>query len=361
MTIHSLLVITFELDDTSPVLGWQAQVVRALAQRLDRVGVMTDRLGSFDAPDNVRVEVNTSPTKGLLGRAQRLVRVERTLNRVIREESIEACFVHMNHRAVPRDAAVARLHRLPVLLWYAHGTVTPSLRIAHRLSSRVVTSTPEGFRVPSRKVHVIGQGIDLSSSSPRFGPVDGDLVITTGRITPRKRLDLVIEAAALLYSRRPDSTVRFRVIGPTLTEDDEAFKRQLSTSVSRRGLDGRVELSGPIPSTAIAGAHQQAFLHLNLSETGSMDKTVLEALAAGVPVLTSNPAFRSLLGDHPEMYLSGSAAGDVADAILSIHDSRDRVDRSRLRALVDGRHDLDSYADRVCEHLDDLVRAGDLP
>ena len=48
-----LLVVNYEMDDGSPVLAWQAGVVRELARRADRVAVLTERAGPCALPGNV--------------------------------------------------------------------------------------------------------------------------------------------------------------------------------------------------------------------------------------------------------------------------------------------------------------------
>ena len=57
-----------------------------------------------------------------------------------------------------------------MVLWYAHTSVTPTLRLAHALADRCLTSTPAGFRIPSEKLFVVGQGIDLDQFRHRRAP-----------------------------------------------------------------------------------------------------------------------------------------------------------------------------------------------
>src|SRR6185369_6081008 len=56
-----LLVVNYEMDDGSPVLAWQAGVVRELARRADRVAVLTERAGECVLPGNVAMETVPRP------------------------------------------------------------------------------------------------------------------------------------------------------------------------------------------------------------------------------------------------------------------------------------------------------------
>ena len=44
--------------------------------------------------------------------------------------------------------------------------------------------------------------------------------------------------------------------------------------------------------------YQSGDLFVNLSDTGSLDKAVLEAMACGLKILTSNEAFKSVLKEE---------------------------------------------------------------
>lgn len=43
--------------------------------------------------------------------------------------------------------------------------------------------------------------------------------------------------------------------------------------------------------------YQEAAVTVNMSETGSLDKDVLEALSCGIPALTTNSAFKGIIPD----------------------------------------------------------------
>jgi glycosyltransferase involved in cell wall biosynthesis len=346
-----LLVVNYEMDDASPVLAWQARVVRDLAARCEQVVVLTERAGDCAVPDNVYVtEMNRQPGVKWIGWRWR---ANRQAYHLCREHRIQVALVHMAARYTVDLSPAFKLARVPVLMWYAHGTVTWRLRLAHTLAARVVTSSPEGFRIRSRKVQVIGQGIDIDAF-PLVPRTDAQHeILTVSRISTRKRLHLLIDALACLHQR--GLRLHLRIIGPTLNEKDRAYKRHLLAQVDRLGLSEYVHITGPLPPRDLITAYAGAFVHVNVSATGSMDKTVLESLACGCPVLTSNPAFRDLQADHPETLLADDQPEAIADGITRLYAARTQVDGQALRDLIAGHHDAVSYANRLMEHINALA------
>jgi hypothetical protein len=94
---------------------------------------------------------------------------------------------------------------------------------------------------------------------------------------------------------------------------------------------------------------------LNLSETGSMDKTILESLACGCPTLTSNVAAFQLLERLPHLTVRNRTPEAIGAQICRLYEQRRLVDANLLRGLVVGRHDLDSYVTQVYDVLSELA------
>lgn len=342
-----VLVVNYEMADDSPVLAWQARVVRELARRADRVAVLTERRGPHAAPSNVRVEELARPAfPPVLGR--RAAALHQAV-RLCRAERVQAVFIHMAHRQAYRLFPALRALRLPVLLWYAHGAVTWHLRLAHLVVDRVVSSTPEGFRLPSRKVHFIGQGVDTELFALRRTPGERRDLVAVGRVSRRKRLDLLLSAMEVLG----ETGLRLRIVGGPLTADDRAYEAELRRRAATRGLP--VEFTGFVPLERLPAVYESAALQLHVSATDSMDKAVLEALASGCPTLTSNPAFRDLLASCPGLLIRDDRPESIAARVRAVLADPAAFDPERLRGLVAGRHDLGSYAGKVLAHLEALV------
>jgi glycosyltransferase involved in cell wall biosynthesis len=219
-----------------------------------------------------------------------------------------------------------------------------------------VTSTPEGFRIKSNKVRVIGQGIDADLFQPPAArPDSSGEIVTVGRVSRRKRIDLLLAVMDALRHIDSAPPLTIRVIGPLLTDDDRLYRQALDAEVDRLGLGQRVSFAGHILQERLPIVYQTARLHLSVSNTGSLDKTLLEALACGCPVLTSNEAFRELLADYPEFVVADERPEAIAAQVLALYQRRAAYDPAALRALVVGRHDLKSFAPRLVEQMRELL------
>jgi glycosyltransferase involved in cell wall biosynthesis len=351
-----ILLVNFVMDRNSPVLAWQHSVGVRLAAKCERLVILTERIGDCELPDNVEVHrvprILTTPLRMLGARWLMNIPVWGWCAR----ERFDAVFIHMNADWAYRLAPCWRQFGIPVLLWYAHGTVTNRLRRAHDRAACVITSTSEGFRIPSSKVRVIGQGIDTDLFTLPASTTDNATIVAVGRVSRRKSVDLMLETLAWLKTNAPQHPFNLRIIGPTLTRDDRAYAAELADTVKRRGdLANRVTFEGPRPSGELPAIYGSAFLHLNLSQTGSMDKTILESLACGCPTLTANEAVFPLLEGFPQLIVRNRTPEAIGAQICEAYERRRAMASIELRRLIVGRHDLNSYTEQVYDILSELA------
>lgn len=353
-----LLFIAFELDEDSAVLAWQGRVANALAAHCEQVVAVAEKVGRYEPADNVEVHALPGRPWGIPRKLGSAVLLNPWFYRLCRRRRIDACFIHMAAPWAYRLAPAFRLLDLPTLVWYAHGSVNRALRWVHRCADRIVTSTPEGFRLPSNKCHVIGQGIDTKLFVlTRPAGMQNHTLVYSGRLSSRKRIELLIETLALLRGEHA-LPITLRLIGGVITSADQAYLAELKADVQRRQLGPYVRFDGHIPMSTMPAVYNDAFLHINVSQTNSMDKTVLESLACGCPVLTSNEAFPGLLNDagYPQFILADDSPPAIAQRVAELYRTQDQYAPEAMRALIVGHHDLDSYAGKIITQLGAIRR-----
>jgi glycosyltransferase involved in cell wall biosynthesis len=353
----NLLIFNLGMDADDSVLGHVTSWTNALARRCEHVSVITMFTGRVAVDDNVTV-YSLGKERGW-SEPRRLAEFWRLVYRVRRERRIDACFAHMAPLFAVLFAPIARRSRIPVVLWYAHASVTPILRLAHLTSDRCVTATPAGFRIPSDKLFVLGHGIDVDRFRPPAA-VDATYAktaLSVGRIAPIKRIDEMVESISVLRERGTD--LQLKLFGGPSTAEDRAYERELHARSERLGLDDLVEFAGPLGFPDIASAYHRGGLFLNLSETGAIDKAILESMASGCIPISRNASFQEIARDNGlEWLVPGNGPARVADCIIEA-ESRLESDRSevaqRLRRVVSERHSLDGLADAIMLHLTELV------
>jgi len=358
MTERTIRLLLFNLmtdaDDSN--LGFTTDWINALAARCNAIDVVTMQVGRLAVAENVRV-YSVGKERGW-GEARRALVFYRILFRLLRANRYDACFAHMMPLFVEMGAPLLKVWRVPVVLWYAHKSVSLQLRLAEKIAWRVVTASPESFRLPSRKSRVIGHGVDTQLFAPPPAPRPADQpfqVVSVGRIAPVKHLETVIEALTLID---PAHGLQLRLVGQA-APGDEAYAARLREGVRARGLGARVEFAGAVNHDRVAAMYQSADVMVNTSRTGSIDKAVLEAMACGLPVVTSNEAFAPMLapwGDllcvPPESPVALAASLERLQAMPP--DDRAALGRA-LREIVVRDHSLE----RLVGQLIAIFRTGE--
>lgn len=340
----NLLLFNQKTDADDPGLGVAVEWIGAFARRVDRVYVITHEAGRLPAWPNVQI-LSVGRERGW-SRLRRLVTFYRSLLAVLRRDRIDGCFVHMIPIFTVLAAPLLKWKRIPIVQWYAHSGTPLALRLAHRLANYVATASPESFRLSSRKVIVTGHGIDTQRFAPGPAPTprEGGLqVLSVGRITPIKHLETVLAAAAVLSGE--GHPFRLLIVGGPRTPADRSYAEEMWNRAQALGLRQVVQFKGTVPPADVPAWYRQADLCVNLSDTDSIDKAVLEAMSCGLPVVTSNVAFRPLLVDiAPELLVPKRDAEAVARAILTVAgwgEGRRQAVAQRLREIVVARHNME--------------------
>jgi glycosyltransferase involved in cell wall biosynthesis len=291
-----LLLFNLATDAEDSILGFTTRWIQVLAEKIAAIDVITMRAGKIELPKNVQV-YSVGKEKGY-SEFRRALEFYRILGTLLRHEHYDCCFAHMMPLFAVMAAPLFKLRRIPTVLWYTHKSVTMTLRLATRLVDRIVTASPESFRIPSPKVRVIGHGIDTEEFIPAKNRLTDQWtfkILTVSRLSPIKRIDLILEAVALLLHRQPELPIVFTIVGAALSETDRRYVAQLQRQIQETHLQEVVRFVGAIPFQEVVPYYQDADCFINLSETGAVDKAVLEAMSCGVVVLV-NPIFANLLG-----------------------------------------------------------------
>jgi glycosyltransferase involved in cell wall biosynthesis len=341
-----IALITPLVDPHDPLLGFIHTWVERLASRVEHLHVLQLWRSSPELPSNVTL--HSLDRNGPGGRAAVLARLASVLGPLCWTRSVDGVIAHMGPIFAICAAPLARSAGLPVALWYAHGSVSPLLRLAHALVDRVGTSTPDGFRIRSSKVRITGQGIDTDVFAPQ-GESDPNLIVSIGRISPVKHYESLIKAVAMM--RSDGSPARLRIVGGTTLPSERAYRGMLERQIAAFALSEAVELIPGVPHDRIAGEYQCATLFASCSQTGRLDKAVLEAASCGTLPVTSNPALKSFFGPEVQDHLLPGNDPAAIAATLREWLARDRPGRlaraSLLRDRVVRQHSVDHLADEL--------------
>ena len=197
----------------------------------------------------------------------------------------------------------------------------------------------EQYRVPEYRVVVVPNGVDanafhgvsdteVNAARDQLG-IRGPYLLFLGGIEPRKNLPAVVRA----FARLPSDVRPVLVIAGWRTEWNPEGWNELQRALEElpAGIRSRIAVTGYVPeerkAALLAGA--QALVYPSRYEGFGLQ--VLEAMAAGTPVLTSN------VSALPEVAGDAAVLVDPAD-VDSIADGMEKLLRDdELRNVLRGR------------------------
>jgi glycosyltransferase involved in cell wall biosynthesis len=283
--------------------------------------------------------------------------VLREFSRVVggacRRREVDAILAHMVPRYAVYAAPFALAAGVRLFLWYTHKGVDWSLRAAEPLVAKAFTASELSFRLPSKKKVVTGHGVDTEHFAPGSATPTHDIAVV-GRIAPAKDPKTLVEAMGQLAKEgRAPSVV---LAGGTLLEAHDDYQREVFERVAALGLADRFTSLGPVPHPRVRDVFLQAPLFVTPSLTGSVDKTVLEAMACERIAITCNESFAEVFGDlAPRLLFPAGDATALADRIrraLALPESERRALGAQLRRIVVEKHDLAKLAARLVAEME---------
>jgi glycosyltransferase involved in cell wall biosynthesis len=223
----------------------------------------------------------------------------RRLAQLIRQEDLALVHAH-TPRSLLAGAIAARLADVP-LVYHVHSpTARDSTRRLHnwvnarlerlllRQASRLIAVSPslrdlmirEGFS-PDRVVYV-ANGVPGTQVVERKKPTGTWTLGMAALFRPRKGIEVLLAALAELRTAGHD--VRLRAIGPFETPE---YHQEVLTLVERLGVGGAIDWTGFVGDIHTELRQVDLFVLPSLFGEG-LPMVVLEALAAGLPVVASD-------------------------------------------------------------------------
>jgi phosphatidylinositol alpha-1,6-mannosyltransferase len=210
--------------------------------------------------------------------------------------------------------------------------------------------------VPASAIRVIPNPIDLSEFEPppmrgefraRLGLGDRPIVTFFGKLTPRKRVDVLVEAVSLLGRRD---------VALVIAGNDLGAGRRLRRLVARRGLEPQTVFTGLLSGRTRLEALADADVVAYPARDEIFGLVPLEALLAGTPVIVAGD---SGCGEVIRAVGGGQVVSEpdpraLADAIRR---ALDRLPQARAEAMAAQRRVRELYApDAVCAAVEAMYR-----
>lgn len=241
------------------------------------------------------------------------------LNSIIRQHKIEVIHAHiardytfsgiavrMAHRAGQKVRFfITRHHFNPIKSNPIYAWTIGEARALIAVSSSVAETLIESFPQYADRVVVVPNWIDaqgrglLSRNAAReaFGLKRRWAIAIVGQLTPLKRQDLFLRAAARLIKERHWTDVDFLVVGqPGAKEDDVVYANELCESVNAAGVAENIRFTGFVNELP---AKMAAFdIVVVPSQNEAFSLALVEAMAAGCAVIASRVGGMAEIVEH---------------------------------------------------------------
>jgi glycosyltransferase involved in cell wall biosynthesis len=222
---------------------------------------------------------------------------------------------------------IARLRGVPVVVNYRGGEASRFLEKSPALvrwSMRRVSSlaVPSGFLEDAFARHgmaaqILPNVVDLARFHPREPSCSrGAHVVVARNLEALYDNESALRAFRLVLDRCPSALLTIAGSGP-----DESRLRSLANELS---IEPFVQFTGRLDRDAMARLYRNADIALNPSRADNMPNSLLEAMASGVPVVSTNVGGVPFMVEH-EVTALLIDPGDVpamAEAILRLLDDR---------------------------------------
>ncbi len=190
----------------------------------------------------------------------------------------------------------------------AAGVMVPSQAIAGQLAA---------VGVSERSIHLVPNHVSVPAKPPRRRPDSADIrCLSVGRMVEKKGHGYLIEAFRHAVSVEP--RLRLEIVG------DGPLRPDMELAIA--GIANRVTLGGSLPPARVAEKLAGADIYAHHAVTGSdgdtegQPLTILEAMAAGLPlVLSRHAGLAEITGDSECALFSDEADVDeTANALLTL-------------------------------------------
>jgi glycosyltransferase involved in cell wall biosynthesis len=318
-----LLILTQKVDKEDSYFAFFHDWLIRFSRECEQVIVISLEVGAYDLPHNVRV-ISLGKEQGR-SRFKYITQLFYALTKYRNE--YDAVFAHMSPWYAILSFPWVKLFNKKLALWYVHRSVDFKLRAAHVLVDKVFTATPESFRIPSRKVEYMGQSVPLDRFARQLNLIQVKpspmRIGIIGRITPIKNIEVLIKALGMLPH---EINAELHIIGAPVAEGDLQYQNTLKSLAASLGVQEKIQWRGPVKNANLPQELQALHASVNLCPPGGLDKAVLESMAARVPVVIGNTAFKKYFVGYEEHIVEHTNAQMVTREIAWIWNGGKQVE-----------------------------------
>ena len=201
----------------------------------------------------------------------------------------------------------------------------------------------------------VGNGVDTRRFTHASSALDAELrskyrlsghpiLLSVGGVEERKNSVRLLEAFQQLLSIHPDA--QLVIVGGASLLDHVSYRQQFDRLVAaNHALERTVVRLGSVPDAEMPSLYRLADALIFPSVNEGFGLVVLEAMACGIPVVTSRiPPFTEYLRDDDVIWCDPNSTASIANAMATVLTEPLRSRLSERGALVARQHDWSTTA-----------------
>jgi glycosyltransferase involved in cell wall biosynthesis len=220
--------------------------------------------------------------------------------------------------------------------------------------------------VPEKKISVVYNGVDLARWSPEPGEADAEVrtrhglaekcfVLYVGAADWRKNHDGMLRALAIVRRRAPE----LGLVLAWAARLDLADQLAVRGRALELGVSGALMLLGYVPDVELAALYRGAVAQLFVSRAEGFGYPVVEAMACGCPVVTSDRSSTAEIASDAAVLVDPESPEAIANAVLELAANQQaRASLSARGAARAGRFSLERMAEGTLEVYRRVIRGG---
>ncbi len=179
-----------------------------------------------------------------------------------------------------------------------------ALRVINGVNTQTFSTVPNGLE---------------ASVKQRLGLTGNPIFLTVGGIEPRKNSIVLLQAFSQLLADYPNA--QLVIAGGATLFDYQTYRDRFFAAAEQAHLaiGKALILPGVLPDAELAALYRLADAFVFPSVKEGWGLVVLEAIASGLPVITSNqPPFTEFLSDRQALLINPSSAAAIAEAMRQV-------------------------------------------
>ena len=315
MNKRKLLILNISTDSKDTSLGFAISWLNEFSKNYLEVDVITLNKGDTSAlNENINIyEINKNKSKLFA-----VSNFYKTINLLTKKNNYEYCFSHMSAIMMLASYPVLLMRKLKSIFWYTHAgpkNLFNKLILfkASLLASKIITASENSFPLKSKKVTPIGHAIDYKTFYKKIDSFSKKDFAIVSRISKSKNIEESIEG--FLNSSASESGSILIIGGPLTNEDEDYYEYLLNIYKEHKN----VSFIGPVPHSELVNYLKNVSFHINNTDKGFYDKSVLETSVNGIINFYKNIDYDKIIpSKYQENLKFDGSPSDLSNKISSI-------------------------------------------